>query len=232
MRTAPRALIFRSRLSHQPHALLLLLSDAHKERFKDPHWTSTIPLIESAMKEDILKESVGHRLHGSNKKLVVQKDQPTKALAPRECVPPGTSPRTSPPHVAACPGRSRVLASRMRLASTAALLDPSAFGCCCCACLCLRDSPRGQCIARRVRSVDNHLFTSAVHREAESEQMIIARKIENREIEMHDKQVGSHTSRPQEPKSPRLPKLLSHAHIAPPPAPSMHPPLPTPVTCM
>merc|ERR1711865_962326 len=36
--------------------------------------------------------------------------------------------------------------------------------------------------------VDNHLFTSAVHREAESEQMIIARKIENREIEMHDKQ--------------------------------------------
>ena len=38
--------------------------------------------------------------------------------------------------------------------------------------------------ARAPRDVDNHLFTGAVHKEAESEQEIIARKFANNEISL------------------------------------------------
>jgi len=92
--------------------------EAHKERFKDAHWTQTIPIIEAAQKEDILAESVGHRLHGANKKFVMAPQQISVSIAPKD--------------------------------------------------------------------VDNHLFTGAVHKEAESEQEIIARKVENHQLEIND----------------------------------------------
>lgn len=92
--------------------------DAHKNRFKDAHWTHTIPILEQAKGEDVYKESVCHRLYGSNKKFIMPTAHPTRSRAPRD--------------------------------------------------------------------VDNHLFTGAVHKEAESEQEIIARKIENHELEISD----------------------------------------------
>lgn len=92
--------------------------EAHKDRFKDAHWTHTIPIIESAKQEDVLRESVAVRLHGHNKKFI--------------------------------------------------------------------KAPEMLSVSRAPRDVDNHLFTGAVHKEAESEQEIIARKIENRQMEIGD----------------------------------------------
>ena len=92
--------------------------DAHKERFKDAHWTHTIPILEGAKTEDVLRESVAVRLHGHNAKFV--------------------------------------------------------------------KAPEMLSVSRAPRDVDNHLFTGAVHKEAESEQEIIARKIENHQMEIAD----------------------------------------------
>ena len=92
--------------------------EAHKERFKDAHWTHTIPIIESAKQEDVLRESVAVRLHGHNTKFIKAPEQISVSRAPRD--------------------------------------------------------------------VDNHLFTGAVHKEAESEQEMIARKIENHQMEISD----------------------------------------------
>ena len=92
--------------------------NAHRDRFKDAHWTHTISIIESAKQEDVLKESVAVRLHGHNTKFV--------------------------------------------------------------------KAPEMISVSRAPKDVDNHLFTGAVHKEAESEQEIIARKIENHQMEISD----------------------------------------------
>jgi len=47
-------------------------------------------------------------------------------------------------------------------------------------------APQQISVSRAPRDVDNHLFTGAVHKEAESEQEMIARKIENHQIEISD----------------------------------------------
>jgi len=116
MKQAGRDLVECTPAERAAHRQAML--DAHKNRFKDAHWTHTIPIIESAKAEDVYKETVCHRLFGSNKKFVVPTQHPTRSRAPRD--------------------------------------------------------------------VDNHLFTGAVHKEAESEQEIIARKIENHELEISD----------------------------------------------
>jgi len=94
------------------------MQDAHLNRFKDAHWTHSIPIIESAKAGDVYMETVGHRMYGSNKKFVMAPQQISVSRAPRD--------------------------------------------------------------------VDNHLYTGAVHKEAESEQEIIARKVENHQIEIND----------------------------------------------
>ena len=80
-------------------------------------WTHTIPIIESAKQEDVLRESVA----------------------------------------VSCMGTTKFI-----------------------------KAPEMLSVSAHCNDVDNHLFTGAVHKEAESEQEIIARKIENRQMEIDD----------------------------------------------
>ena len=101
------------RVAHQQAMI-----EAHKNRFKDAHWTHTNKIVDKARDQDVFKESVAVQLYGHNKKFVMPVEHPTVSRAPRD--------------------------------------------------------------------VDNHLFTGAVHKEAESEQEMIARKIENHQLEIGD----------------------------------------------
>ena len=94
------------------------MMEAHKERFKDAHWTHTQKIMEKARDTDVLKESVAVTMYGHNKKFV--------------------------------------------------------------------KAPEMISVSRAPKDVDNHLFTGAVHKEAESEQEIIARKVQNRQLEIGD----------------------------------------------
>jgi hypothetical protein len=60
------------------------MMQAHKERFKDAHWTHTGKLMEKARETDVLKESVAITMFGHNKKFVKPVDHPTVSRAPRD----------------------------------------------------------------------------------------------------------------------------------------------------